>query len=759
MKKLFTLCALMLLGIGAFAQVDETFQFIDEQGNVVPDGSVLTVTVIDEEGKMIVPLSVKNTSGARAAVSMYETIDAKPNGDWQTCAFGSCMILTETGYSSKGFAEADYNANIETEWIPEEGGYASWTATLQIHVFDIKTETVFGKPVEKPGDNIIGYGPKVTVNFVYAGPSRQLPMGGYTSDACSAEGLGLNASGTYKAAILLPVEAIKPFDGGKVVGMRVAMATAAQVSRVFITPIKNDAINSDIVSEEVSSAKAGWSEFALENPVTLDFTDVEAILLGFDYQQVAGTYPLSAVEAGSEIYDLFIYGDLGQGEGWYNLGNSYGNLSVQAIVEGDFDEYAAEPLPFGNIIIPFGGSTDVNLQVVNRGAETLSDIDYVIDIDGVEGDVKHATASKPITFGDIVTFTIPFTSAATEKTETRAITILKVNGQDNTAENQTVEGFVVSTSKNITRRVAVEEYTGTGCGWCPRGMVGMEKMRNTFGDQFVGIAVHQYNSTDPMYIAPASYANLSLDSAPSCVVNRKYKADPYQGRKYDILDDIRAELAIPALAGVEVEGYWNEDSTKVDAKATVLSLIDAPTTYKVEFVLIADSLTGTTNTWKQANYYAQYTTTQLPDDIAPFAKGGVYGQSSVLGLKFNDVAISSSYVSNTNRAPAVADLTPEKDGISEYTLSLPTKVALKNALNKNYIYVAALLIDNDGVIVNSAKALVKGKTDASGISNMSAAAPQPVKRYSLDGRQMQQSAKGINIVRMADGSVRKVLVK
>lgn len=169
MKKLFTLCSAIMLGIGAFAQeeADETFQFVDESGNVVADGTTIVVNQLNDEGQMAVPLSVKNASGEKAAVSMYEVIDAMPNGTWQTCAFGNCMLLTGTGYSPKNIMQGDYEGSIQTEWIPEEGQYAIWEATLQIHVFNTIRQTRFGVVTEVAGNEIIGYGPKVTVRFEY----------------------------------------------------------------------------------------------------------------------------------------------------------------------------------------------------------------------------------------------------------------------------------------------------------------------------------------------------------------------------------------------------------------------------------------------------------------------------------------------------------------------------------------------------------------------------------------------------------------
>ena len=98
MKKIFTLFfALFALTTVWAAETDNVFQFTDLEGNPVADGSVITVNTLNEEGQMVVPLMVKNVSGEAAAATLFETIDAMPNGTWRTCAFGNCMTLTETG--------------------------------------------------------------------------------------------------------------------------------------------------------------------------------------------------------------------------------------------------------------------------------------------------------------------------------------------------------------------------------------------------------------------------------------------------------------------------------------------------------------------------------------------------------------------------------------------------------------------------------------------------------------------------------------
>ena len=168
MKRFFTLIfALATLAANGWAQDDKikTFQFIDEQGNIVPDGSVITINKVNDQLQMVVPLHIKNMTGEKAAVSMWEDISQKPSGEWQTCAFGNCMTLAESGYSAKSVLSGEYDQDIMTEWMLEEGKYGSWTATLEIRYFNI-TKNFFG--MEQAGNNVVGYGPSVTINFVYA---------------------------------------------------------------------------------------------------------------------------------------------------------------------------------------------------------------------------------------------------------------------------------------------------------------------------------------------------------------------------------------------------------------------------------------------------------------------------------------------------------------------------------------------------------------------------------------------------------------
>ena len=192
------------------------------------------------------------------------------------------------------------------------------------------------------------------------------------------------------------------------------------------------------------------------------------------------------------------------------------------------------------------------------------------------------------------------------------LTVTKVNGEENQAARKEANGTCMTVFKDFVQKVFVEEMTGTGCGWCPRGIVGMQLMKQKYGDRFVGVAIHRYNaSTDPM----APREDLTLDdlpagNAPLCIINRNgnQAVDPYfgsSGEKFGISRDIEKELYYgTAEVGVTVSGVWNADQTEVTATAVVEANIAGD--FDVAFILVADSVVGDNAAWYQNNNYAQY---------------------------------------------------------------------------------------------------------------------------------------------------------
>lgn len=170
MKKLFTLCAAMLMGSAmAFGQVDQTFQFVDKDGNVVADGTTWTVSEKVEDlfyGLMIPSeLSVKNTSGEDANVAVDFQVTQISGGAFQICFPTNCQTRTDvTEVEETGALEmaAGEVKDMATEWVvkpfdSDVEATGTCTATVQLKVMEL-IEGSFRYEVK-------AYGPKITLVF------------------------------------------------------------------------------------------------------------------------------------------------------------------------------------------------------------------------------------------------------------------------------------------------------------------------------------------------------------------------------------------------------------------------------------------------------------------------------------------------------------------------------------------------------------------------------------------------------------------
>ena len=160
-----------------------------------------------------------------------------------------------------------------------------------------------------------------------------------------------------------------------------------------------------------------------------------------------------------------------------------------------------------------------------------------------------------------------------------------------------------------------------------------------------------------------------------------------------------------AEADINVDATISDDNSTVTATATLnfpLKIDNAK--YGVEYVLVADGLTGTGQGWDQRNYYANGK--QGKDFSEPEFKQFVEGDSYVSGLKFDDVAIATTRLTGDNQ------YLPESiEQDNDYKLTATFNLnKVRNTQNQPIIQdikklrVVAMLIDyNDGTVVNAAK--------------------------------------------------------
>lgn len=591
--------------------------------------------------------------------------------------------------------------------------------------------------------------------------ANQRLVGYFNTDDCDTY-LGVTGiTGNNKVAMVLTADDLAPYYGKKIVGVRFNLGQGETSTGVFVESLTiangeiTEATNLLTSDKSVTSAAGAkntgeWHEVMFDQKVELN-SSFEGLFVGYNYKQKSNNYPIgvsSKVEGPFYIYANIPASKGGNGEDWYQINSGGYGLSIQLIVEGDFAPNAVRPLDFGEFTVVKGKSKNVAVSLWNIGSK-LTSIDYTIALDGKAGAEQHLDFGKDFGLGGTHSVEIPFAAASEIGKSTVTLTITKVNGEKNACVKNSATGTLYTVEKEFVKRSVAEQFTGTGCGNCPSGHVAMHNMHNLYGDQFIGIALHQFNSSDPMY--NTSY-DLGFTGAPQCMVNRSSGIlMPYE----QMPEVLKASLNEIALAEVTVAGTFADEDTKVNATASVESLVAGD--YDIAFMLTADGLTDKTNSWKQHNYFCKgggryNSQASMPDDLKfLWNKGSEYFET------YNDVLIASSYVNSNNKA-TLPTLVAYGTVNSEYSLKMPTKVALKKALKHDQIYVVALLLDKKtGAIVNAGRARVTGSTGIENVNNSSEATV--VARYNVNGVQIAAPVKGINIVKMSDGTTRKVLVK
>lgn len=340
--------------------------------------------------------------------------------------------------------------------------------------------------------------------------------------------------------------------------------------------------------------------------------------------------------------------------------------------------------------------------VINRGLNTVTDME-VTWTSGSETKTQTLTGLniqpfEAYTFDHPDGFVVPATG---DHSVTMTVGMLNNNADANPGDNS-MTADVTGLSFLPPRKVVAEEATGTWCGWCPRGAVGLETMEATYPNSFVGIAVH---NGDPMVVAEYD-DNIGVGGYPSGHVDRSFlDINP----SADNLNQLyQTRMATAPLASVEVN-YVYEPTTR-EVTITVSSKFAAAIAngdYRFNAVITQDNVTGTEDGWEQTNYYAGGGNgpmggyENLPDPVP--AEDMVY----------NHVArdILGGYYGSPGSVPAT--IAVDEEFSFEYTYTIPEEHWFAD------YNVVGFLIDNaTGEIVNADKKHII--YDATGINDVEA---------------------------------------
>lgn len=447
---------------------------------------------------------------------------------------------------------------------------------------------------------------------------------GYCGDDIST--VGVPKSGIVQAvAIEIPASQMKEWSGNQITGMSFGYGSGAQKSvTIFLSEDLNEP---PFYTQDVVAKTQRWNDVTLDKPYTITGDKIyvgyymttkttQDYALGFDlnkddYSQYSGYVSTGATE--SAIWGLFS-----------NSGDQFGNACIRVRVEGE--TLPTDRLSVTDFDLPtfsrVGETFSGNVRVLNVGANQIEKFELEYQLGTANPQTTLIKLSTPLGISGKTTAELPGLMFWQEDFECPfKVRVISVNGKE-VADPQWVTTTMIISDNVYPRTCVIEEGTGTWCGWCIRGYVGMEYMKDTYGDKsdYIGIAVH---SGDAMVASSySSFVNKYFKGFPSAMANREIAFDPSQESCIEVYNKMTINVLPINVEIVNIQP-GADSSYDVTVKTTFtqdLNNID----YGFAIALTEDNV----GPYSQSNYYAGSSTVM----------GGFEKQGDKVNLTYNDVA-------------------------------------------------------------------------------------------------------------------------
>lgn len=594
--------------------------------------------------------------------------------------------------------------------------------------------------------------------------------------------------GTVKGAYnLMDASLLARFAGGKIVGMRyligAELGSSAKVQlyncdkegKPELFAEKEAAQKVSTYDSKNKTYKEEWNEVYFDK--ALNVSDVvTGLFVGYTYKQkttksggqyTEACYPLAAGQGSGTVA---VYGDLGKGTAFYSLNTGGLVLCIQLIVEKE-GGFADDLGMVGVATIPMSRPTDklpFQFYVKNYGSSECKAASFDITID--KQVVANVAIPEEATIGGETTgfnASLNLSEYDIENgTHLLGVQVKTVNGE--AASGYTDDDVAATQFRTYTETASrqynlLEHFTSSTCTWCPKGydmLRALQKQR----DDVAWVAIHSTldeKKPDPYEIADATNTILaySIGGFPQANLNRYPVTndgnlavtiatdDPEGmatsiGNVFDQIDEI-----VPSQVRLDIETNFNrlnaisDGTLKITIKGTGVKgagkiLEDAVLgLYITENGLVSGQLNG----GKWVTKYNHENVLRVIGTENPWGDAITWNGDNF--EKTYEVSISADYFEDSNNTfNAVA------------FVSLPFMFEIDG---KRYVNG-----DKNNVWVNQCQFLQIPEGTGTAIKGVETSENATVvARYAADGSQISAPVKGINILKLSDGTTRKVVVK
>lgn len=291
----------------------------------------------------------------------------------------------------------------------------------------------------------------------------QRGVGVISGDAITERNAGIGAEGTYRLAAMLTADDLKPYIGCDVVGIRFAMGMDMTRSSVFINTVHGNSIDSEVISQTVRYPSQGWNNIYFNGGNKYTVAEGEGLMFGFEYTETA---TMVANDEGAICINgdnttgngFFLYGNFGQGEGWYS--SETGNLCVQLIVDvSNMTPYdiAYSMFTAGHKYKNNSEGVDFLCSFNNAGRDNIETADFSFLIDNKLAETYRLENTK----GEnsmTIDHRVPFAEPLAIGEHTFTIRLDKINGNAVSEDRSVSENFVIYDASLRRQKHCVEQY-------------------------------------------------------------------------------------------------------------------------------------------------------------------------------------------------------------------------------------------------------------------------------------------------------------
>lgn len=621
-----------------------------------------------------------------------------------------------------------------------------------------------------------------SINFTYF-------EGEFTGSNYTVFGLGQAKVGlTYDVAMFVPAN----YAGYKVTSVSFALYDATILGDVkgwASASLPTSASSADVCGSvsEPKSYNEGLNTVTLPEEFTVP---EEGCYVGYSFTLTAATsdlqyaaeYPILVDKSSANAGGLYMKASASF-TSWVHSFKDMGygfSSTIVATLKGDFSNNEAylTSQDLGTKTTVVGEKKTFDVTFTSYSVTPVTSLAYTVtDLStGSVSEEKTVSGLDNIEYTRTATFPMELDAETAVGDYEKQVTITKVNGEENTNDGRTGTFTVHALSTALNKKVFEEEFTTTDCGWCPMGITGLELCRQTYPDNWVGVAIHGLTGTgywdDPMY--NEDYGNLPGDlksmNYPSAQLDRtQFNLSPYYGsskttdKPADILNDIKSHLVDLPDAAVKVSAEWAPGLTAINVSTTTdfaFDYKDSP--YTLGFLLVGNGLKGESSLWYQYNYYHSYGEQYASDtNLAPW----IEKDTRITDMEYNHVVLLTlgltdgveGSIASPIKAGQTQTFTTQFDLSSGQILST-TDEGTNLLQNPEQMQVIAYIVNTENLqIVNCDECDVTGYATAIDGPVSAVHAATPTARYNAAGQQLSSDAPGLTIVRMSDGSVRKVL--